>query len=1712
MLRPHFLARFDYNDFIKCSSCYRTEKKRQLLAVEYLMPLASAKEENVMFDKMVRGIIKTGKEHGWLKPFALIALVLLFGGTALAKRPVSWSCRIRKSGGPIMEAFAKWRSGFLQGQAERRSTPLPEPGTFRSSHRPTARAAAVALSVCMVFTFMPSMAFATEADTGLCEHHQAHTAECGYQEAKPGHPCGHEHTADCCTDELICGYIEAGNMTATNYDADHVHTTDCYELDCPHEQGEHDESCGYTEAVEGQPCKYVCAECDKPMNDGGTGNTTNGNFTGGNNLPVLEETKPELVQPDTIEDMIVTSFDELDEAVKNQTVKAGTKLESLTLPATLGASGYSVADGIESAAEAITITGVTWEPTGENDTPATYEEGRETPCSYYFQPVLPEGYTLAGDTVLPEIEVRYGWGTRAGTDPNDTNGDGYHDGDVAAINAMIANNGLSATKDEPTSWNFAGWNDANPKRITSINVSSKNLTGILDVSRLTNLVQLLCRNNDLTGLTGLGDLAELIKLDCGLNKLPELPELGSLTKLTSLNCETNKLTELPGLDSLTKLTSLSCRINQLPELPGLGNLTNLTALYCDNNKLTTLTGLGNLTKLTSLHCNHNGLPELPGLGNLTDLTSLYCNNNKLTTLSGLGNLTKLTSLNCRFNQLPELPGLDSLTKLTSLDCYNNKLTTLDVSTLTELKTLDCGSNELTELDVSSLTNMTSLKCSDNPLALFKLSDTLELTVSSAEGGTTKLNSYTHNTKSIILEAALNNGYTFKEWAASGTTLGDATKNPVAFTLDGKITIAPIFENQAMLDAQAVAAAKTAIAGGSYTLAQADAGTEDALKTALAQQINALSGMSATGISVTADKITISSFTAATAGNADDPDGTNGGFSFTVTLSKGAASGTTDSKTGTITAAGFSGQTNVQAVAAAKSAIEGGIYTVAQADAGTEDALKTALAQQLNALSGMSATGISVTADKITISSFTAATAGNADDPDGTNGNFSFTVELSKGAASDTTGSRDGVITATAYTGQTNVQAVAAAKSAIESGAYTVVQADAGTQDELKAALAQQINNLPGMSGTGIMVAAGSITISRFIGATAGDVGNADGVNGSFTFFVTLSKGETSSATASKEGIITAIRYISSDATLSSLSLGGVAMNPAFQPATTDYTASVGYEISSVIITATAADRGSTVSGDTGEKPLAVGSNTFTVTVTAMDDSKLAYTITITRTADSGGSSSTGGNDHSGSSGGDSGSGVTTQTQAPPQIPATGTTEPLTPDQNGGVTVQGDVISAALSAAKQNAQRNGSTGSGIAVSVPVNTTAGQSVLNVTIPAPTLDMLVGEQVTRFDLTTDDMVSYSFTQDTLKQLDINSEGSHIVLRAEKQLELTGAAQDAVGIRPVYDVAMIYLESGVEVPAATLSGKTITVKLPYSPNEGEETGNLYAVYVDDAGTVHWLTKSTYDPDQKAVIFEAEHFSIYGVGCKPAPAFADITSHWAKDDIDFAVSRGLLSGTGQTTFSPDTSITRGTFVTALGRLAGIDPAAFPSSGRFTDVAANADYAPFVEWAVSNGIINGTGENTFSPDAAVTRQQMASIIYLYAKKLSYKLPVVREAENYTDADQIAGGSTDAVTAMQQAGIMNGKGEHRFKPRDNATRAETAAILRRFVEIVLDPATAQGWTQNATGRWQYYQGGKPVTGWKQIGGKWYYFYVDGTMAADTKIDGYEIGPDGARKES
>ena len=178
---------------------------------------------------------------------------------------------------------------------------------------------------------------------------------------------------------------------------------------------------------------------------------------------------------------------------------------------------------------------------------------------------------------------------------------------------------------------------------------------------------------------------------------------------------------------------------------------------------------------------------------------------------------------------------------------------------------------------------------------------------------------------------------------------------------------------------------------------------------------------------------------------------------------------------------------------------------------------------------------------------------------------------------------------------------------------------------------------------------------------------------------------------------------------------------------------------------------------------------------------------------------------------------------------------------------------------------------------------------------------------------------------------------------------------------------------------------------------------------------------------------------------FTDVlTSDWFYEDVAFAYENGLFAGTSDTTFSPNASMTRAMLVTVLYRLEG-QPAVNGRSG-FSDVQYNGYYEDAVTWAADNGIVNGTSTTTFSPNANVTREQMAAILYRYAQHKKYNTAASSGLNGFTDHASVSGYAAASLEWAVAEKLVNGSAG-KLMPTGNATRAQVAAILHRFVENV-----------------------------------------------------------------
>ena len=180
---------------------------------------------------------------------------------------------------------------------------------------------------------------------------------------------------------------------------------------------------------------------------------------------------------------------------------------------------------------------------------------------------------------------------------------------------------------------------------------------------------------------------------------------------------------------------------------------------------------------------------------------------------------------------------------------------------------------------------------------------------------------------------------------------------------------------------------------------------------------------------------------------------------------------------------------------------------------------------------------------------------------------------------------------------------------------------------------------------------------------------------------------------------------------------------------------------------------------------------------------------------------------------------------------------------------------------------------------------------------------------------------------------------------------------------------------------------------------------------------------------------------------FTDVsTSDWFYDDVAFVYENGLFSGTDSRSFSPNASMTRAMLVTVLYRLEGEPTVTGRSS--FTDVRSGAYYEKAVIWAAANGIVTGTDSTSFSPDAKVTREQLAAILYRYAQYRKLDTDASAKLNSFTDADSVSAYASEALGWAVSESLINGA-SGKLMPKGDATRAQVAAILHRFVKNVLN---------------------------------------------------------------
>lgn len=180
---------------------------------------------------------------------------------------------------------------------------------------------------------------------------------------------------------------------------------------------------------------------------------------------------------------------------------------------------------------------------------------------------------------------------------------------------------------------------------------------------------------------------------------------------------------------------------------------------------------------------------------------------------------------------------------------------------------------------------------------------------------------------------------------------------------------------------------------------------------------------------------------------------------------------------------------------------------------------------------------------------------------------------------------------------------------------------------------------------------------------------------------------------------------------------------------------------------------------------------------------------------------------------------------------------------------------------------------------------------------------------------------------------------------------------------------------------------------------------------------------------------------------FKDVkTADWFYNDVKYVYEKGMMAGTAADVFAPNTTTTRAMIVTILYRLEG-SPAVTGTSA-FVDVPAGQWYTDAVNWAAANQIVKGTSATTFAPNASITREQMAAILYRYAQYKGYDVTKKADLSGYSDNGQVSAYAKDALAWANAAKLINGVTNTTLAPQGNATRAQVSAILHRFCDGVV----------------------------------------------------------------
>ena len=262
--------------------------------------------------------------------------------------------------------------------------------------------------------------------------------------------------------------------------------------------------------------------------------------------------------------------------------------------------------------------------------------------------------------------------------------------------------------------------------------------------------------------------------------------------------------------------------------------------------------------------------------------------------------------------------------------------------------------------------------------------------------------------------------------------------------------------------------------------------------------------------------------------------------------------------------------------------------------------------------------------------------------------------------------------------------------------------------------------------------------------------------------------------------------------------------------------------------------------------------------------------------------------------------------------------------------------------------------------------------------------------------------------------------------------------GVAPTIDVEV---QAGAGAPSVDEASAGTRITVTVKPDAGYELDELTvtdAKNKDLKVTKRSETTYTFHMADSKVTVEAS-FTKDDTVQKPDTRFDDVAkSAWYYKAVEYVAENGIMSGVSAREFAPNAGFSRAMLAQTLYAMSG--KPTVKAEGTFADVAANAWYADAVNWAAEKGYASGVGDGKFAPDASITREQMALILYRYAGSPDASGMVLRE---FADGDSVSAYAVDAIRWAVHEGLISGMENNTLAPQGTATRAQVAQILMNF---------------------------------------------------------------------